>query len=70
MKLILLVFHQEYVTLLTDMQKLITNAWKIYDKNKELSDLQYWDINNLYGWGMPQKFPVNNFDWIEDTSQS
>ena len=70
MKLILLVFHQEYVTLLIDMQKLITNAWKIYDKNKELSDLQYWDINNLYGWEMSQKFPVNNFDWIEDTSQS
>ena len=39
-------------------------------KNKELSDLQYWDINNLYGWEMSQKFPVNNFDWIEDTSQS
>ena len=36
------------------MQKLITNAWKIYDKNKELSDLQYWDINNLYDWEMSQ----------------
>ena len=52
------------------MQKLITNAWKIYDKNKELSALQYWDINNLYGWEMSPQFPVNNFDWIEDTSQS
>ena len=42
---------------------------KNYDKNKESSYLQYWDINNLYGWAMPQKFPVNNFEWIKDISQ-
>ena len=40
-----------------------------HDQNKESSRLQYWDINNLYGWAMSQKLPVNNFDWIEDTSQ-
>ena len=39
---------------------------KDYDKNKELSYLQYWDRN---GWVMLQKLPVNNFDWIKDTSQ-
>ena len=39
-----------------------------YDKNKELY-LHYWDVNNLYGWAMSQKLPVNNFEWIEDTSQ-
>ena len=32
---------------------------KDYDKNKESSYLQYWDANNLYGWVIPQKLPVN-----------
>ena len=40
---------------------------KDYDKDKE--SLQYWNVNNLYGWAMLQKLPVNNFKWIEDTSQ-
>ena len=42
---------------------------KDYDKNKELSDLIYQDLNNLYGWAMLQKLPVNDFEQIEDTSQ-
>ena len=42
---------------------------KDYDKNKESSYIQYWDVNNLYGWAMLQKLPVNNFEWIKDTSQ-
>ena len=42
---------------------------KGYDKNKESPYLQYWDVNNLYGWAMSQKLPVNNFEWIKDTSQ-
>ena len=25
--------------------------------------------NNLYRWAMSQKTPVNNFEWIKDTSQ-
>ena len=40
-----------------------------YDQNKELSYLQYWDVDNLYGWAMSQKLSVNNFEWIKDTSQ-
>ena len=41
---------------------------KDYDQNKETSYLQYWDVNNFYGW-LSQKLPVNNFEWIKDTSQ-
>ena len=42
---------------------------KDYDKIKESSYLQYWDVNNLYGWAMSEKLPLNNFEWIKDTSQ-
>ena len=38
-------------------------------KNKESSYLQHWDINNLYDWAMLPDLAVNNFEWIEDTSQ-
>ena len=31
--------------------------------------IKYWDVNNLNGWAMSQKLPVNNFEWIKDTSQ-
>ena len=42
---------------------------KDYEKNKESSYLQYWNVNNLYGWAMSQKRPVNIFEWTKDTSQ-
>ena len=29
----------------------------------------HWDVNNLNGLAMSQKLPVNNFEWIKDTSQ-
>ena len=40
-----------------------------YDENEESSYIQYLDANNLNGWAMSQKLPVNNFKWIEDTSK-
>ena len=40
-----------------------------YDKNEESSCIQYLDANNLYGWAMSQKLPVNNFKWVEDISK-
>ena len=36
-----------------------------YDENKELSYNNYWYVDNLYGWAMSQKLPVNNFEWIK-----
>ena len=38
---------------------------KIYDKNIEPSYLTYLDANNLYGWAMSQKLPVNGFEWVK-----
>ena len=33
---------------------------KDYDKNKESSYLNHWDVNNPYGWVMSQKLPTFN----------
>ena len=42
---------------------------KSHDKNKELSYIQCWDLNDLYEWAMSEKLPAKNFEWIKDTSQ-
>ena len=42
---------------------------KNYDKNIESSYLMYLDANNLYGWTMSQKLPVNGFKWEDDLSR-
>ena len=36
---------------------------KKYDKNKESPYIQYLNANNLYGWAVSQKLPVNGFKW-------
>ena len=40
-----------------------------YDENKESSYIQYLDANNLCGWAMSQKLPVNGFKKINDVSE-
>ena len=40
-----------------------------YNKNIESSYLMYLDANNLYGWAMSQKLPVNGFKWENDLSR-
>ena len=42
---------------------------KDYDENKKLSQIQYWNVNNLYGQAMMQKFLISNFEWIKDSSK-
>ena len=41
---------------------------KGYNQNKKSSYLIYWDANNLYGWAIPQKLPVENFEWERNIS--
>ena len=41
---------------------------KNYDKNKESSYLLYLDANNLYGWALSQKLPVDSFKCVKNVS--
>ena len=38
---------------------------KNYNNNEESSYIQYLDANNLYGWAMSKKLPVNGFKWLD-----
>ena len=42
---------------------------KNYDKNIESSYIEYLDANNLYGWAMSPKLPVNGFKWVKKLSK-
>ena len=42
---------------------------KDYDKNKEPSYPEYCNVNNLYRWAIPQRFPADVFKWVKNTSQ-
>ena len=41
---------------------------KNYNKNKESSFLMHVDANNLYGWAMSKKLPVDGFKWVDNIS--
>ena len=41
------------------------NFMKNYNKDEESSYIQYLDANNLYGWAMSKKLPVNGFRWLD-----
>ena len=38
---------------------------KEHDENKPSTFLEYYDVNNLYGWVMSKKLPVGEFKWIK-----
>ena len=39
-----------------------------YDENKKISYILYLDPNNLYGWAMSQKLPVDGLKWVKAVS--
>ena len=42
---------------------------KNHDKDIISSNFMYLDANNLYGWAMSQKLPVNGFKWAKRLSK-
>ena len=42
---------------------------KNYNKCLESIFVIYLDANNLYGWGMSRKLPVNGFKWVTKLSK-
>ena len=39
---------------------------KNYNNNEESSYIQCLDANNLYGWAMSKKLPINGFKWTDN----
>ena len=39
------------------------------DSRKLSSFLMYLDANNIYGWAMCRKLPLNNFEWIDNPNE-
>ena len=42
---------------------------KNYNRSIESSYRTNLDVNNLYGWGMSPKLPVNGFKWVKNLSK-
>ena len=49
------------------MLKQIKNIWQTPIKHWVIiyTYIEYLDANNLYGWAMSQKLPVNGFKWVK-----
>ena len=61
----------EFVKQHISMLKQIINIYmRNYDRNNESSYIAHLDANNLYGWAMSQKLPVNGFKWVEKSRLS
>ena len=61
--LVILQLQKVNVMQYIDTQKQNNKYMKNYGKIKESSYLMYLDAKNLYGWAIPQKFPVDGFKW-------
>ena len=59
----------EYVNAIHRYAKANDKHMKNYDKDMESSYITYLDANNLYGWTMSQKLPLNGLEWEETLSQ-
>ena len=44
--------------------KAINKYMKNCNNNEEPPYIQYLDANNLYGWAISKKLPVNGFKWM------
>ena len=40
-----------------------------YDPKENNTYISYLDANNLYGWAMSKKLPIDNFKWIESLTE-
>ena len=36
------------------------------DSSNESKSIIYWDANTLYGYGMSQYLPYDDFDWLNE----
>ena len=64
----------EYVMQYIGMRKQIISTWKVMIKilNHHISCFIFQissDPNNLYGWAISQKLPVNGFKWEKNVSK-
>ena len=59
-----------------ESKKDYSNHWYAKANNKCMKDYdikkssypKYLDVDSLHGWAMSQKLPLNNFEWIKNTS--